>query len=100
VKRVRISRRAEQDLDDVWYYIVKQSGNQEIADRLVESIAGTFPLFAHTPAAGTKRDEIEFGVRVFPVGNYLIYYAVTELHVVISRVLRGMRDQKAAYRVE
>ena len=27
-----------------------------------------------------------------------IYYAETERHVVISRILHGMRDQKPAYR--
>jgi plasmid stabilization system protein ParE len=37
-------------------------------------------------------------LRGFPVGNYIIYHAETERHVVISRILHGMRDQKSAYR--
>lgn len=80
-----------------WYYIVKKSGSIEIADRLVGSMAETFPLFAQAPEAGTRRDEISPGLRGFPVGNYIIYYAATERHVVISRILHGMRDRRSAY---
>ena len=98
MNRIRVSHVAERDLDDMWYYIVKKSGSMEIAGRLVESITETFPLLAQAPAAGTRRDEIAPGLRGFPVGNYIIYYAETEQHVVISRILHGMRDQKSAYR--
>ena len=98
MKRIRISHPAERDLDDIWYYIVKKSGSIEIADHLIESITETFPLLAQAPQAGTRRDELAPGLRGFPVRNYIIYYAETERHVVISRILHGMRDQKSAYR--
>jgi len=98
VKRIRVSHPAERDLDDIWYYVVKKSGSMEIADRLVDSITETFPLFAQAPGVGTRREQIAPGVRGFPVGKYVIYYAETERHVVISRILHGMRDQKSAYR--
>ena len=68
-----------------------------VADRLIESITEVFPLLLRAPDAGTKRDEIAPGVRGFPVGNYIIYYAGIERHVVILRILHGMRDQKSAY---
>ena len=98
MKRIRVSGPAERDLDDIWRYVVKKSGGMEIADRLIESITETFRLFAQAPGVGTRREEIEPGLRGFPVGNYIIYYAETERHVVILRVLHGMRDQKSAYR--
>jgi toxin ParE1/3/4 len=98
MKGIRVSHPAERDLDDIWYYTAKKSGSVEVADRLVESITETFPLFAQAPGAGTRRDEIAPGLRGFPVGNYIVYYAETERHVVISRILHGMRDQKPAYR--
>lgn len=60
MKRIRVSALAEQDLDEIWYHIAKNSGSIEIANRVVDSITGTFPLFARTPDAGTRRDEIEF----------------------------------------
>ena len=98
MKRVRVSHPAERDLDDIWYYIVKKSGSMGIADRLVESITKAFLLFAQAPEAGTRREAIAPGLRGFPTGNYIIYYAETKRHVVISRILHGMRDQGSAYR--
>jgi toxin ParE1/3/4 len=97
VKGIRVSHPAERDLDDIWRYTATKSGSMEIADRLVDSIAGAFQLFAQAPEAGTRRDEIAPGLRGFPVGSYIVYYTETERHVVISRILHGMRDQKSAY---
>ena len=97
MKRIRVSRPAERDLDDIWYYLTKKSGSIEVADRLLDSITEAFNVFAQAPEAGTRRDEIAPGLRGFPVGNYIIYYAETERHVVISRILHGMRDQRSAY---
>jgi toxin ParE1/3/4 len=97
MKRIRVSHPAEKDLDDIWYYVARNSDSIDVADRLLESITEAFCLLAQAPEAGTRRDEIAPGLRGFPVGNYIIYYAKTERHVVISRILHGMRDQKSAY---
>ena len=61
MKRIRVSTLAERDLDH----------SMEIANGVVASITVTFPLFAGNPEAGTRRDEIELGVRGFPVGKYI-----------------------------
>jgi plasmid stabilization system protein ParE len=63
----------------------------------VESITRTFPHFAKMPEAGTPRDEIEPGVRGFPAGKYMVYYHSRTGHVLISRVIHGMRDQENAF---
>jgi plasmid stabilization system protein ParE len=54
MKRIRVSAPAERDLDEIWYYIAKNSGSIEIANGVVDSIAEAFPLFARAPQAGTK----------------------------------------------
>ncbi len=97
MKRIRVSLAAERDLDRIWYYVATKFGGIAISDHLVESITETFPLFTQTPEAGSKRDEIAPGLRGFPVGNYIVYYAETKRDVVISRIIPGMRDQKSAY---
>ena len=38
----RVSQRAEADLADIWYYIAKESGSIEIANRLIDSISNRF----------------------------------------------------------
>ena len=97
MKRIRVSRLAELDLDEIWYEIAKRSGSIEIATGVVDSITEVFSLFAGNPEAGRRRDEIELGTRSFPVDNYIIYYRQGGQYLVISRVIHGMRDQKAAY---
>lgn len=69
MKRIRVSAPAERDLDDIWRHIATESGSIDIANGVVDSITDVFPLFAHTSRVGTKRDEIDEGVRGFPVGN-------------------------------
>ena len=36
----RLAPEAETDLDDIWYYIAKESSSIETADRLIDSITG------------------------------------------------------------
>jgi hypothetical protein len=38
----RVAPGAEADLDDVWLYVVRESGSIEIADRLIETITTPF----------------------------------------------------------
>ena len=97
MKRIRVADLAERDLDEIWYYVAKQSQSIDIANTAVESLTGYFSLFAQTPEAGTRRDDIEVGLRGFPAGKYIIYYRESSEHVVISRVIHGMRDQKTTY---
>ncbi len=89
MRRIRVASLAERDLDDIWNRIATQSSSIEIANGVIESITETFPSFAGTPEAGTRRDDIELGVRGFPVGKCIIYYRVSGNYLVISRVIHG-----------
>ena len=42
----RLAPGAEAELDDIWFYIVKESHSIEIADRVVDSITDRFFLLA------------------------------------------------------
>ncbi len=96
MKRIRVANLAERDLDKIWHRIATKSGSIEIANSVIESITESFGLFSSTPGAGTIRDEIDPGVRGFPVGSYFIYYREDDRYVIISRVISGMRDQVTA----
>lgn len=66
----RVALRAEIDLDDIWYYVAKESSSIEIADHLVDSITNRFFLLAKYPYLGRSRDhEFGSGIRSFPSGN-------------------------------
>lgn len=97
MKRIRVSHAAERDLDNIWCDIAVRSGSGDIADGLIESIARVFPVLSLNPEAGRVRNDIEQGLRSFPVDRYVIYYRPIGRYLVISRVIHGMRDQKRAY---
>jgi len=76
----------EIELDEIWYFIARESGNLEIADRLVNFITDRFLLIARHPHVGRHRDDLRPGLRSFPVGQYLIFYRVVDVDVVILHV--------------
>ena len=88
-----LAPQAEQDLDAIWLYIARQSGNQETATRTLDSIFGRFLFLTAFPYAGRSRErELGAGVRSFPVGEYVILYCLEEADVLILRVVHGKRD--------
>jgi toxin ParE1/3/4 len=94
----RVAQRAVADLDDIWYYVVKESSNIEIADRLIDSITSRFFLLASHPHLGRSReDDFGIGSRSFPVGEYVIIYCVENADVLILRVAHGSRDLETLF---
>jgi toxin ParE1/3/4 len=95
----RVSEQAAADLDDIWYYIAKESNSVETANRLIDSITNTFLLLARQPHLGRSRDD-DFGVgsRSFPVGEFVTIYRVEKSKdVLILRVAHGRRDLDALF---
>jgi|SRR5271165_4996935 len=94
----RVAPRAERDLDDIWYYVAKESGSVKIANRLIDSITDRFFLLASFPYMGRSRDE-DFGVgyRSFAVGEYVIVYCLEAEDVLILRVAHVRRDIDALF---
>ena len=95
----RLSRHAKADLDAIWFHIAQEAGI-ETADHFIDTITNRFPMLAKMPEAGRSADDIEQGVRVFPVESYLIYYRIHRGGISISRVIHGMRDQEGAWEEE
>jgi len=63
----RLAPHVEAELDDIWYYAAKESGNIEIADGVIDSITERFFLLASHPYLGRRRDEdLRPGLRTFP----------------------------------
>jgi toxin ParE1/3/4 len=94
----RVAARAEADLDDLWYYVAKESGSIEIASRLIDTITHRFFLLARCPHIGRVRDD-DFGLgsRSVAVGDYVIVYCVEAEDVLILRVVHGRRDLEGLF---
>ena len=95
MKRVRLSKLAEADLDEIWLYVAADGG-VDIANRLIDDITDRIVLLGTQPNAGRLRDELAVGLRSFPVHRHIIYYRPERGHIVVARVLHGSRDQASA----
>lgn len=95
MKRFRLSKLAEADLDEMWLYVADDRG-VDVADRLLDDVMDRVVMLASQPNAGRARDELAIGLRSFPVKSHIIYYRPEPSHILIARVLHGHRDQSAA----
>jgi toxin ParE1/3/4 len=94
----RVSPRAEADLDDIWFYVARESGSLDIATRLIDGITSRFLLLAGVPYAGRARDaNFGAGTRSLTVGEYVIVYCVEDSDVLILRVVHGRRELEALF---
>jgi toxin ParE1/3/4 len=88
----RLAQEAAAELDDIWYYVAKESGSVTRADRLVAAITARFTMLARHPHIGRRRDDLRPGLRSFPVRDYVIIYRNEGADVLILHVLHGRRD--------
>ena len=93
----RLAPQARTDIDEIADYILVQSGTVEVADRLIDSLYSRFLLLAKYPQAGRQRDDLWPGLRMFPVGDFVVLYRIEGDDVVIDRVVRGSRDLEALF---
>lgn len=87
-----VSRRplAAADILDIWDYIADDSIEQ--ADRWVDRLDEQLGLIATQPLMGRARAELAQGLRSFPFGRYVIFYAPTADGIDVVRVLHSARD--------
>jgi len=93
----RLAPQVEVELDEIWYYIARDSGSMEIADRLIDAITDRLFLLGNHPYVGRLRDDLRPGLRSFPAGQYVIIYRINGIDVVILHVMHGRRDIEAMF---
>ena len=82
--------RAEADLVDIWRYIAQDSPAN--ADRMLDRINGTLSRLATMPFMGQARFDLAPGLRMFPVGSYLLFFRPIQDGIEMIRVLHGKRN--------
>ena len=94
----RVAPSAERDLDDIWYYVAKESASVQIANHLIDTITDRFRILGDFPYLGRSRhNDFGAGFRGFPVGEYIIVYRIVGEDVLILRVAHGRRDVDALF---
>jgi toxin ParE1/3/4 len=83
MNRLVITPRAAADLEDIAGCIATDS--PAAAMRMVDRLEEISILLKDHPRIGTARDDIAKGMRIFPVGNYLILFRSFDNRVEIVR---------------
>ena len=65
----RVAPEAESGLDEIWYYIARESGSVVIADRIIDLITERFFLLGRHSHLGRRRDEERAVCGVFQWAN-------------------------------
>jgi toxin ParE1/3/4 len=86
----RLSKEAEQDLEDLWVYLGER--NDIAADLQVAKLLDRFPMLAQFPAMGISRNQMLEGLRSFPVKPYIIFYILIPDGIEILRIIHQARD--------
>lgn len=95
--KVRLSRRAQADIDDIWMHIAELSQNVEAATKVIRDIEDAIDAIGRSPSIGRRRDhDLGAGFRSLPVGLHVIVYRVSR-SVRIAGVFHHTRDLPAHF---
>jgi addiction module RelE/StbE family toxin len=91
--RVRILRRAQQDLLEIDHYLEKEAPERrpEVLDHLLTSIGrlGVVPRMGPEPRDSRLKG---LGFRYLSVGHYILFYKIAGHQLRVYRVLHARRD--------
>jgi antitoxin ParD1/3/4/toxin ParE1/3/4 len=92
VKRYALSLEAQQDLDDIRGYLLREAG-LFVSRHVVREIAEAMRMLAATPGAGHVREDLtDEPVKFWSVFSYMIIYDPATRPIGIARVLHASQD--------
>ncbi|MDP2823488.1 MAG: type II toxin-antitoxin system RelE/ParE family toxin [Sulfuritalea sp.] len=92
---VAFSPKSRQDLLDIGDHIAKDS--RANARRFVGTLMDQCQRIGNAPLACTGREDLAPGLRMAPMGRYVVFFRVPGDMVRIERVLHGARDLPAIF---
>jgi len=92
-KTFRLRPKADQDLQKIHTYSVKQWGDSR-AEQYIEDIETAFHKITITPMLGRDCDHISPSLRAFSVVSHIIFYKPDSLGIAVIRVLHKSMDEK------
>ncbi|GAM97976.1 parE toxin protein [alpha proteobacterium U9-1i] len=96
MKRIRLTPRALQDLDDIADYSLVAWGERQTAQYLAD-FEKRFQWLAENALLGRSRDEVAPGYRSIRQGSHLIFYVTEGETVVVIGVPHMSRDIEAYF---
>ncbi len=96
MSRFRLTRRAENDVAEIYSYISRD--NASAAERLVSDLFDLFQSLGRNPEIGQKRPDLRPDLRSISHGNYVVFYFATKSAAEIVAVIHGARDIEQLFR--
>jgi len=91
--RLRISKQADADLDEIWLYVAADSASEDLATRVLSKLNQAFALLLRFPLLGRIRGSVKYpDIQIHASGNFVIHYRVSGEILQIVRVVRGKRS--------
>jgi len=90
-RRLRLSPKAEQDLENIWLYSA-DNWSADQADAYLDSLENTLQLLSTSPELARERSEFDPPVRIYPVGRHLVIYREHGDSLDVLRVLGARQD--------
>ncbi len=66
--------------------------NEPAARNWLDELRRKLAVLATMPRLGRIRDDLIAGMHVFPYGNYLIFYDITDAGITVLHVVDGRQD--------
>jgi toxin ParE1/3/4 len=82
-------RSAVKDLDQIWLYIARD--NIDAAEKMISRLENAAKKLAEMPGMGRKRDELQRGIRSYPVARYILFYRAIPGGIEVVHVYHGAR---------
>lgn len=98
MRRLRYSKAANQDLNDIARFVRRDSGNPTTALEFINRLRSQCARLADLPGTlGRSRADIRPGSRSFAVGSYIIIFRYETKGVDILRIIERHRDVGAQF---
>lgn len=89
--RVRLSPRAQRDLDAIWIFAVERWG-EAVAEQYILDFASTLDRLRINPEIGLEVTFIRAGYRKLPMRSHSIYYQIEAGSILVIRILHQSQD--------
>lgn len=91
MRRLFLTRKAEDDLRGIWIYSAESWGPAQ-ADRYLDGLERALEACGEEPTRGTERREARSGTWSWTALRHVLFYRFDGESVVVQRVLHGAMD--------
>lgn len=94
--RIRFSRRALQDIDQILDYV--EANRPSVAAEISEDLIRTCQNLSDSPMMGSSFDHWQRGLRAMTCRSYVVYFRPESNGITVVRILHGAQNAESLLR--